>query len=357
MTSRELPPYVNRNDGLVLVTPVCVEQATLYFFPVPTDPNNGLGLIKQQNECERILNRPSNGACDYRAFCPNVWLSFRHYGKVLPPSQDWLKHHPDGDQVPMDWPLDHGYVSYRACDISIPIKSLDIDGSRLDGIFAFPYSGFIDEQAAFTGSRELQGSNIETAKINDFKLEPEILNELSVEPVVLRNFSPNTLAKHFELIHITKVPGAQLGSESPRWTSEQGMESFRQLARLIQDQTKCPFPIDGRVNLAFLKQFPDAQHPRRACYQAGVEQSVTVSRWRTLGQLPGSYRLSISDVDSHPLVDELGLDPSQFSSLPGFYAQLDFIQHRGMELWPALSPPSKAQIAARGSYSRMRPNR
>jgi hypothetical protein len=97
------------------------------------------------------------------------------------------------------------------------------------------------------------------------------------------------------------------------------------LAELLSEQV---------VRHVFLKQFRDAERGELAALQQVVEARSSVSpgslRWR---RLRGSYELSVNQLASHPLEDELGLAPQQVVRL-SFAAEFGFRMEAGVVRWP-----------------------
>jgi hypothetical protein len=61
------------------------------------------------------------------------------------------------------------------------------------------------------------------------------------------------------------------------------------------------------MKMVFLKQFPDAEDGRRACYQAIVEADVRIVGDVEVAPLPGSWEVTVHAYDSHHIVETLGL--------------------------------------------------
>jgi hypothetical protein len=89
------------------------------------------------------------------------------------------------------------------------------------------------------------------------------------------------------------------------------------------------------VRHVFLKQIRDAEHGELAALQQVVEARSSVLpgsslRWR---RLRGSYELSINQLASHPLADDLGLAPEHTVSR-AFAAEFGFRMEPGVIRWP-----------------------
>jgi hypothetical protein len=89
------------------------------------------------------------------------------------------------------------------------------------------------------------------------------------------------------------------------------------------------------VHHVFLKQIRDAEHGELAALQQVVEARSSVLpgsalRWR---RLRGTYELSINQLASHPLADDLGLASEHAVSL-AFAAEFGFRMEPGVIRWP-----------------------
>ena len=89
------------------------------------------------------------------------------------------------------------------------------------------------------------------------------------------------------------------------------------------------------VRHVFLKQIRDAERGELAALQQVVEARSSVLpgsslRWR---RLRGSYELSINQLASHPLADDLGLAADHMVSL-AFAAEFGFRMEPGVVRWP-----------------------
>jgi hypothetical protein len=98
------------------------------------------------------------------------------------------------------------------------------------------------------------------------------------------------------------------------------------LTELLSDQV---------VRHVFLKQFRDAERGELAALQQVVEARSSVTqgslRWR---RLRGSYDVSLAQLASHPVEDELGLATEQTVRL-AFAAEFGFRMEPGVVRWPA----------------------
>ena len=88
------------------------------------------------------------------------------------------------------------------------------------------------------------------------------------------------------------------------------------------------------VPVVNLKQFRDCADSARACYQAIVESTCTPSNLK-LRSLPGAWQLDVHPCQSHPLCDELGLDPGGADAFFAAEVDMDFSADLGREVWRA----------------------
>lgn len=89
------------------------------------------------------------------------------------------------------------------------------------------------------------------------------------------------------------------------------------------------------VPAVFLKQFRDALHGDRACYQAVIEAGCEVYGFHGGGLLDGEYLLTASNYDSIPIASSLGIDPAGVTCQFPFWANIDFVVEDVKEVWKA----------------------
>ncbi|HXX66656.1 MAG TPA: hypothetical protein VEK07_05725 [Polyangiaceae bacterium] len=328
--TRNYPRYIQRSiNALMLQTPALAKGVTLYFFPVGSD------ITKQQAICDKFLNDPSRkasellshsqGASNYRAFFPQVFFFFATYGSLqsLEP--------PDSDR---------GGYKYLEAGIWIPTvfepKDANVLGSHLA---MFPYYMFVNTSAPLAVGRELQGWDKEWAELGipDRAFDAD---EFSISPVLIKRFSAESYGVEGLLAQFRRVGDRTDADAGLLWTEARAaLKAIKRLVFKDMDPwipglalSIFGIPVRG-LTFTFLKQFRDVRHPHHACYQSGVEATISIREFRGLGTLHGEYELNVTRADSHPLVDQMGLDESTFSRIHGFYAELDFVLHTGFERW------------------------
>jgi hypothetical protein len=98
----------------------------------------------------------------------------------------------------------------------------------------------------------------------------------------------------------------------------------------------------------FFKQFRSAEDGLRASLQQIVEGRYKIGRVNSR-LLPQEYRLIVRDLDSHPVIDELGLTSQPVRV--AFTAALEFEVGRGKVLWDAASAAGIGAGAHRNGHN------
>jgi hypothetical protein len=85
--------------------------------------------------------------------------------------------------------------------------------------------------------------------------------------------------------------------------------------------------------MVFLKQFRDVGDPRRACYQTIVSADARVTTYRAGGVLDGPFEVQIARLDSHPIIEDLGLSGERIEPIFSAWVDFDFDVDEG-EIMP-----------------------
>jgi hypothetical protein len=88
------------------------------------------------------------------------------------------------------------------------------------------------------------------------------------------------------------------------------------------------------MQMVYLKQFRAAHGERRACYQAILENSSSLTSFHGLGLMPGSYRFRTIPTQSVGLIEELGLK-ADMDVLFAFWTKFDMVVGPGRLMWEA----------------------
>jgi len=276
------------------------------------------------------LNDPAGGACDYRAFFPQVFLVWNRFGVLR-------------SLAPLE--RDRGFYRYRESGVWIPAMSIARRGPVpvASHLALFPYYMFATLGQALVSGREGQGWPKEMAEIV-IPEDPAAADAFRLHPVVIDRFGHGSLGQTEQLMQVVKAAGTRGGAAAQVWT--QGTAALEAIVELLFGAGTVTIPGPGLVvkmlefflrgpRFVFLKQFRDIGRPDRACYQAVVEAGTTITSFRGAGLLEGWYELGIKTCDSHPLVSELGLGVETFSKLRGFFIDMDFTIDDGEEIWKA----------------------
>jgi hypothetical protein len=322
----DLPRYVERGSKQTFIPPFRASGARIYGFILGTD------YKPLQEVCDVALNRPSNGAVDYRPAVPLVFLTF---ADILTLSST----EPPDSRV--------GLIPER--DVAFWILTL---GVKKDGpvelaqsvAFYQPYL-FVDSPQALLTGREVEGFPKEYSTV-DMTRGDGNPGLMSVRTHVFPKYSPDAVIQVRELMKVSQVPGSAGGFDVSRFETmgelllhiwkelNSGEEpialpSLKFLFSLGEELAKKEVPC------VFLKQFRDVADGSRACYQAIVGVPMRITNFRGGGLLQGRYRLDLARFESHPIARDLGLTDQAMSSMLGAYIDVDFDLGDGQVIWDA----------------------
>jgi hypothetical protein len=325
MTPSGQPRFVPRGGEQVFCQPLELRQVRFSSFLFHAD---GAAL---QGVCDRYLNEPSGGAVHYRPLLPRVVLGVADIGRVFPiDSPDERK----------------GWVSEIDVAFWVPVAAY----SKLLGVsftermaWFLPYV-FVDNAWAFAAGREVYGfpKEMGSFQVPRGPADPALI---TVDTLAVERFGPDAPAQVRRLLEVRRTDAGHVGEAHESW--QQIEEVFEDFLHVLLGSGGVSLPGVGLVAqalqflshrempLVFLRQFRDVADGRRACYQAVVEALTRVLHFRHAGKLPGAYRLAVNALDSHPVVQELGLAGPEQDALGAWYVDFDFILENGRELWRA----------------------
>lgn len=305
-----LPDYVEFGGKVSSPAPFLTTGGTLRAIVLQADRTKLDAIV------DRTLNVPADGTIEYRALGANVLLQFGGFDAVRCTRQ------------PYDtW----GTVREVQASFWIPV----IGGKEKYGVFVADRFGMtapyviVDNPMSYVGGRDVYGY----AK-SQGRFTPADGSGAHAEVRVYGgDFTGKSKAKWLEFLEIDEVPGtgqagpaldgaAAIAAEflpdfltSVADDSDLTIGSFLLLQQAVQELAK------GRGNQIFLKQFRDAQDGTKACYQAVVEGPVQVDTVRATPS-PHGHKVTIHDLDSHPIGEELGVFTQTSST--GFDVEIDF---------------------------------
>ena len=195
----------------------------------------------------------------------------------------------------------------------------------------------VDNLWAVASGREIYGFPKGLANVRSVA-GPGTLESLTVDTLAVERFGPEAHAGIRRFVEVRKM-GAGPGPVSRVWNS--ASEALAELFSLVSNARPGSglaaqlgeLVRDRRYPLVFLKQFRDVADPAKACYQGVVEAPVTVGAFRGAGLLAGEYRLEIQKLESHPVVEELGLENHEPRVLAAFHSNFDFQMGCGKVIW------------------------
>lgn len=312
-----LPPYVVNGNLYDALDSVQLCDVVMHMFCVKADET------KLQAWLDKTFATPSGGAVRYRALGDRVFLGVAEIGKLYTTHGE-----------------NKGYTS--EIDITIWILAQRED----DGLFSLrwiPAYLFVDSGPALVSGREVWGFPKQLGRFDFSPQNPDrgAARTFNADGWVVSPFSassPARWAPMFEVRPSLKTPprkGDVLASLEAlaEKTLERLAGGFTSIAGRLQAAMGA-----GDMTMAFLKQFPDAAVPTRACYQAVVEALAKVTKVRGSGLTDDDYELRIIAYDSHPYQAELGISSDWQEVGQGIWMDFDFQQNLGAEVWRAATP-------------------
>ena len=310
-----LPPLVITGNRIDALGPLNLYGATLHSFCVPADRRKIQALL------DKMFATPSAGAVRYEAIGDKVFLSFAQIDRIV--AADALEIH-------------HG--SSSEIDVTVWVMARRLD----DGLFAMrfiPVYLFVDNGPAMASGREVWGFPKQLGQF-DFgarSLGGGAARSFKVNGYVLSPFEPTSRAQWAPLCDVIPDP-APINGGGVLGTLEALAE--KALSRLGEGFAEISGKLStalgaGTVTMAFLKQFPDAADPMKACYQAIIEARARVLALRGAGLTDNRYRLRLQSYASLPFADELGIAPDWQEVGQGMWVEFDFHLELGVEIWRA----------------------
>ncbi len=330
--------YVDRGGELVFRQPYVMKGVKLNAFFLDAD------YAALQRTCDKYLNEPAEGNVRYVVAAPFVMLTLADIASIT--SSD---------------PVDRNIGWMPEVDVAfwVPLIGLKrIAGLWLPDRFRWfnPYL-FVDNAYAMAAGREVYGFH---KAMGTFTLPSDFRapDRLTVDTVGFERFAPTAEGKPYRLLAVERIADAPPGTPETVWTNLN--EAADAVANLFTggsgsltlpgfaDAIPLPAFLQPQVSIAFLKQFRDVAQPRQACYQSIAEAPATVTEFRGGGLSLGDYQLTIAQLDSHPVAQELGLQAGPQPVRLSAWVDYDFNMETGRELWRTQNPPVRRKIAVLG---------
>ena len=283
-------------------------------------------LEKLTAVCQRYLNDPTRGELNYVPLMGSLVMT---YAEMLISSQD---------------PRDSGVGQLRETELAFWIPTLAM--RNVGGVYVpqhlawFLPTLFVDDGCAIASGREVYGFNKQWGQFQRPKSvqDPELITSV----MGFDKFSPSGQAEMRTLMQVRRKAGS-VGSSSdrPGWTDWQGARA--ELSGELLSRLKVDGPATALVEaaarlvtdpmpLVFLKQFRDAVDSRQACYQAVIEAPIRVNQFSAGGFLQSAYQMELTELESHPIANTLGLSAGPQTARLGVWMQLGFDLDPGVEV-------------------------
>lgn len=192
---------------------------------------------------------------------------------------------------------------------------------------------FVDEGNAIATGREVFGFNKQAALFQ--KTETIQKPEFAADVLGFKEFGEDSVAQRKRLLELSAssssdlIPSSDLESIKNKIMGELVKNMHTSLgAGLFEFATRF---VNDHIPLVFLKQFRDAQDTHKACYQRLIEAPLKVEMFYEGGFFPEPYILSIANLASHPLAQNLGLEETYQKSTFGAWMRVDFVLENGVE--------------------------
>ena len=278
-TPENLPRYIDGGHPFpILRPPYFQENVQLAAFLLAAD---GVQLTVL---CDQFLNVPANNRLHFTPLLDSVLLTYADMQISSLDERDRLVGKMNETEVGF-WVLT--LVSRRVGDVWVP-----------DHLAWFMPYLFVDNGYAIAAGREVYGFNKMGARFD----KPEQIQRplLQVDVLGFKKFAPDAVAQFEPLLSIAPADG-QAGNE---WANWDAAKADLQNSAGLGDMTRL---LNDNVPLVFLKQFRDATDSGAACYQSLIEAPMEVGAFRGGGWLADGGVVTIHRLESHPLVEAMGL--------------------------------------------------
>ena len=314
------PAFIELGAPQTFAAPYDMQQCRCYGFMLKAD------IDALHDFCDIYLNSiaPPDAEERYRAAMDRVMFVYSDMGRAVIGAAG-------------------GYRQFTVPEIDvafwIPVVAVRRSGSAESAsrfLWLMTYVNVDNIWAAASG-REVYGFPKGLANVESVA-GPGSLESLTVETLAVERFGPEAQAAQRRFVALRKSgPGPNPIARAWKSAGEAFSELFAfvsaarpgaalasQLGELVRHR---------RYPLVFLKQFRDVADPTKACYQSVVEAPVIIGAFRSAGLLAGDYRLEIEKLESHPVVEELGLEGHQPRILTAFHSDFDFQMGCGKTIW------------------------
>ncbi len=325
--SKNPPKFIEYGGNIVLPSPDSLTNSLMYNFFFTS---NGGDKSKLQAVLDQRLNFPENSNFRYQAFAADVMLTF------ATTEQD--------RSIPKK---DLGFVAEKEVVCWIPcIEQVKKGGKWVSNRFVWfvPYI-VVDSVWALTAGREIFGFPKSMGQF-DIPTDPQNAATFTSTIAGFKTFSKDSKLQDLPFLSINRQPDSVSDGKNttPFDDGPHASTSLKNIlldAKDLWDDLSFRFCIhetedllDMRLFWVFLKQFRSFDSSTTACYQAIAEGPLHIKKFHGGGLLHGLYELTINDLASAPIAEELGLSSGQLARASS-WVNIDFVANLGKELWKA----------------------
>lgn len=322
----------DRPDHAPLAAPTYVDYGSLMTPPAPFHSTNTKlwGFWAEGDEarikqlCDRVFTAPTAGAVRARPLSQYVMLTWGNIAKVVSATQPYDK---------------RGGVAEPQVAIWIPVALRDPTSSHDRFAMSIPFI-WLDNAMSLADGRELFGYP-KSWGWPKFPADGEHPKRWKLDAFGL-NYDPDALAGRHHLLEVVQSESAVEGVEAK-------LDSLADVARhaagrlfdgtdLVADfglaESVISDILQDRLPNVFLKQFRSVEDGLSASLQQVVEAEYKITRLSARPVL-FEHQLTVHQLDSHPVIKELGLESQTLSV--AYEVDMDFDVGRGRVLWDSAS--------------------
>jgi hypothetical protein len=319
------PAYIDYSNDYIIPIPGAGDDTYLYCFPIDGTYQNMLNVVDQ-----RLNFSPLNQKVRYFPLSEKMLLVFSDIKKGYTLDPNYKK---------------YGFLEEKALQIFMPIVECTPDANKnwvaQRILFFIPYI-FIDQPFSLSIGREVFGFEKSLANF-EMPDSPATANNFQLNAFGFKNFDKLNpeFGKYHPLINSKKTDEK---IEEGEWkTHNDAWEHIKQHLDTKKQNSEfsigLPFIIHELKDLfhktlpmIFLKQFRDIADPSKACYQAIVEGNGIADAFLGGWFLGHEYEITIEDVASFPIKEDLGLPDKILVSHP-FWVHSNLRFDLGKVLW------------------------
>ncbi|MBI1282698.1 MAG: hypothetical protein GC179_31525 [Anaerolineaceae bacterium] len=237
---------------------------------------------------------------------------------------------------------DYGWFSYNEVTFWLPVMKWSLLKKWENTPTFFIPLGFVDNQVAISGGREVYGFPKQWGQITLPHLHDPIHDDLKqqdmnfrLDILALKTHSPDTQATMETLFEIKlKNPKTDaLSCEPEHMWEDDDRKTAAELKRVLATKD---LDIDfgsflPNIPILLLKEFRDVTNPSGICYQSITGMDGTFTQLKA-ARLTGTYEGVFTQLASHPIVEQFGMKPKQDAQL-GFWIYMDMELGFGKSVW------------------------